>query len=347
MIRLAPFLARRLDQLAQAAPERFADGPVVPRPLIGAVDDFAEDVVLPLLGGAVAPAHRRGGPVSLQALIDPFPRRVSRVQVVQHARADMLFDRVEHPAQKPRRLVRKAHAQERVDREGRIADPCIPVVPIPHSADLFRQGGRGRRDDRAVLEMIQQLERDGRSPDQSFLRPFIPNPISPATPGFPRYAQELVLVDQMMVEMAGAPSQDHGDSRSSLEFDGGLRPFQRNARPQVQAEIALSMAPNAKPVAPAFQVGSSPWLQRHTDPHTALHHVDRPQQFAAGRGDVFRQVGAGAERHGIGEADQAGVAAHLGHENPGIRLVVLPRFSQSFGRDGERASAGCVKNPAE
>lgn len=58
-------------------------------PMVGAVQGLAEDVVLVLLAGGVAPAHRRRGPVALQLRVDPLLGRDSAVHVVQYRRSQL------------------------------------------------------------------------------------------------------------------------------------------------------------------------------------------------------------------------------------------------------------------
>jgi len=56
VVGLVPLHRRRLDEAAEALPEPPADHAAPGRPLVGAIDDLAEDVVLALLGGRVAEA---------------------------------------------------------------------------------------------------------------------------------------------------------------------------------------------------------------------------------------------------------------------------------------------------
>ena len=61
------------------------------------------------------------------------------------------------------RLVLEAGAHERVDRERRVAQPAVAVVPVAHAADLLGERGRGRGDDAAGRRVGERLQRDRRA----------------------------------------------------------------------------------------------------------------------------------------------------------------------------------------
>ena len=69
-------------------------------------------------------------------------------------------------------LLGEAEPQERVQREGRVADPRVAVVPVARAADRLGQARRGGRDDGARRLVGQQLQRQRRARDH----------LAPATP---------------------------------------------------------------------------------------------------------------------------------------------------------------------
>jgi hypothetical protein len=65
VVELEPLPACGLDQLIEPVPEHRVDHFAGGGPLVGAVKDLAEDVVLALLFGRIAPAYGRRAPVAL------------------------------------------------------------------------------------------------------------------------------------------------------------------------------------------------------------------------------------------------------------------------------------------
>src|SRR6516225_421632 len=55
----------------------------------------------------------------------------------------------------------QTEAQEGVDRECRIPDPGVTVIPVALAAYALRQAARGRRDNRAGRRVGQQLQGKG------------------------------------------------------------------------------------------------------------------------------------------------------------------------------------------
>src|SRR6478735_4475242 len=67
------------------------------------------------------------------------------------------------PLHERRALIREPEPQQRVEREGGVADPGVAVVPVAATAELLGQAGRRRRDDPAGGQERQQLERQRRA----------------------------------------------------------------------------------------------------------------------------------------------------------------------------------------
>ena len=154
-------LAERLQQAEQA---------LVARPRQAAIEehrhrgenDAAVGVVLGLLHGGIADAHRAVAAIALEARCDPFVERIGRHDAVDRAQLT-LPDRgrdAEDERDEVFHRLRRAQAVERLDDEIGVAQPAEAVVPGARRAGRLGDRGRVRRDDAAGLLEIAQLERD-------------------------------------------------------------------------------------------------------------------------------------------------------------------------------------------
>ncbi len=105
-----------------------------------------------------------------------------------------------HGAQQPfapgPRLFLEAGVEEREQRQRRVAQPAMAVVPVAHAADAFRQRGRGRGDDAAGRRVRQRLERDERAAHR-ILHPIAHRAaLDPLAPEAFRSEQRLLRVDR-------------------------------------------------------------------------------------------------------------------------------------------------------
>ena len=135
------------------------------------VHQFAEHVELELEGGRVADAHGTralvsGQPVQLQLGQSPLPAEA--VHDLELRR------RAGYGAQEPvapgARLILVPGGHERVERERRVAQPAIAVVPIALAAQFLRKRSGRRRRDAAGWLVGERLERH----QGALLRPFAP-----------------------------------------------------------------------------------------------------------------------------------------------------------------------------
>ena len=136
------------------------------------VHDLAVDVELALRDRSVADAH---GP-ALFVAGQPRHFELGQAPLAGDAVHDVqLLGQAGGSAQQPcapgGRLVAIAGVEERVQRQRRIANPTVAVVPIAWSAQRLGQRRRRRRDDPARRRERQQLQRDQRAPDG--VAPFI------------------------------------------------------------------------------------------------------------------------------------------------------------------------------
>ena len=160
--------------LRRALGLRLDDRPQPPRqPLAAAgvqqdrVESGAEDVVLALVEGAVADAHRARAGVAgeivarglgqVAAPVDPV-HDLQRAVLVALEVGDELHELLGLPVE--------VQVVQRLQREGRVAQPRVAVVPVALASRRLGQRGRQRRDGRAGRHVGQPLDRERRALDR-------------------------------------------------------------------------------------------------------------------------------------------------------------------------------------
>src|SRR5262245_26962092 len=108
-------------------------------PLIRAVENLAIQIVLALVGRAVAPADWRRAAVAFQLGIVALIWHRLALDVIHDSRLTTPFEGIQHPTEERTSFVVETDPSEGIDGEGRIANPCISVVPVPLAADGCRQ----------------------------------------------------------------------------------------------------------------------------------------------------------------------------------------------------------------
>src|SRR5205085_11410301 len=95
-------------------------------------------------------------PLELRLREPPLTRRsVDDLELFGLAR-----DGPQQPVAPLLRLVLVAGGEQGVQGERRVAEPAVPVVPVPNASELLGEGRRGGRDDPAGRRVRQRLERD-------------------------------------------------------------------------------------------------------------------------------------------------------------------------------------------
>ncbi len=166
------------------------------------------------------------------------------------------------PAHERLGLLGEAEPQQRVEREGRVADPGVAVVPVALAAELLRQARRRRGDDRARRAVREQLERERRPVHHLAPAPLVAGVREPPAPvrapcarrarvGLCRLsagggAPVVGLLERERRALAGAERELCDDTdRSSLERRRG-RERQRQAGGAEQRRRAPRARPRAR-----------------------------------------------------------------------------------------------------
>ena len=205
VLRLA---ARLPDPLVRLAPDRgrarrlrLDDRPQAPRQPVAAprveqdrVQRRAVDVVLALVERAVADPHRPRARVAGELVdrrlgqvapaVDPV-HDLQRPVGVRLEIADELHELVGLPVQ--------VEPVQRLEGEGRVADPRVAVVPVALAARRLRQRRGQRRDGGARRHVRQALDRERRALDR----------LAPAVIGDPRAADPRAPEPRRQVEPLG------------------------------------------------------------------------------------------------------------------------------------------------
>ena len=168
-VRLAPVGCQEVEQPGGRAPVAAVHIFVQPgfaRP-VERVDGFAVHVELELPRRRVADPH---GPA---ALVAGQMRQLELRQVAfaQRTVEDLEVRRVaadgaQQPVAPRARLVEETGPEQRVEREGGVAQPAVAVIPVAAAAELLGQAGGRRGHDAAARAVGQRLEREQGAPER-------------------------------------------------------------------------------------------------------------------------------------------------------------------------------------
>lgn len=207
------------------------------------------------------------------------------------------------PFHERRRLARKADANEPVEREGRIPDPRIPIVPVAHPTDFFRQAaGRGGDDGAGGLER-HELERKRGAGDH--LPPAarvaaVGDPVMPELHGGFEGALRVIVGQRGSAACSLFDLPEHADgmfsaAKRELTEDAPFVLFQRQGGRKSQCEGRGrkdgSLRVQMGLVRPARVIKGRMTLQ--PEGHAAAHHLDASDQ-------LMKEVRPGsADRHEV------------------------------------------------
>src|SRR6266480_5533289 len=199
-----------------------------------AVDHRAEDLELPLAGGAVADAHRPRAFEASQVLEERFGEVRVAVDAIQDLHREVVVvGAVADPVDEVDGLLRETRAKEGGDPIRRVAEPAVPVIPIAIPARVFRDGGGRRGAQGAGRRVGQQFDHQGGAPDGVLEWPLIETLFQPRDPECARACGELGGVAAAWEfsaegKVALAEAQRHPDLRPRLD-----RKSEDVARPSV------------------------------------------------------------------------------------------------------------------
>ncbi len=166
LVGLAPAGLEPVEDLAGQPPGRVGRLEALIARLVESVDDLAVDVELTLVRCAVADANGLrafvpGEPGQLELREPPLSRdAVHDLQILRRA-----GDRAEEPVAPVAGLLHVSSAYQSEEREGRVAQPAVAVVPVPDAADPLGQRRRRSGDDSSGRRVRERLQREQRAMD--------------------------------------------------------------------------------------------------------------------------------------------------------------------------------------
>ena len=187
LVGLVPVVYQPLEVAGELQPAVVVEGQPVLVAEVDGVHQLAVDVELQLGCRAVADPHRRRAHVALQVrelLLGQVLTPVDAVHDRQRARlaAGRVAEAPLQPAHERAGLLGEPEPEQRVEREGGVADPRVAVVPVARAADLFRQAGGGGGHDRAGGRVREQFEGERRAMHHLAPAPAVARAAQPVPP---------------------------------------------------------------------------------------------------------------------------------------------------------------------
>ena len=162
-VRLAPVLEGRLDLADEDRPDPLVEAVARLRVEVDRVEHRAPHVVLALPVGGVADADRPRPLVAGEVVEGLLLRHRLAVDAVHDLEVASSLGDVGDEMEVVVRLPVEAERVEAPQRERRVADPAVAVVPVALAARRLGQRGRRRRDDGAARRVGQALQRERRA----------------------------------------------------------------------------------------------------------------------------------------------------------------------------------------
>ena len=228
---LAPVLDRLLDLLLEYRPQRLRNLLAGPGVQIHRVQHRTPDVVLLLVVGAVADPHRTGIVVSGQVAQLLLDQAALAADAIHHLKLmALIVVRAGHVGDEREEVVGLAIETQCVqapERERRIADPGVAVVPVAFALRGFRQRRGARRQERPGRRVGQPLQRQRAAlqvrPPRVIREVADVDPLPPALAGRPH------LVDGLVIRLG------RGMFRKTQRDEDVVALFQPRARPRLAA----------------------------------------------------------------------------------------------------------------
>ncbi len=321
LVRLPPVRPQPVDQRGLDRPDLRLGGQTGVPGQRQRVHDLAVHVQLELLHGLVADAYGGGAGESGQ------PRHVELRQppLARQAVHDLQVgrvagDRAQQPVAPRLGLLLVARGEQRVQGEGGVAQPAVPVVPVAHTAQLLGERGGGGGDDTAGRPVGERLQGDQGADDGVPVRAVVGAAPRPCPPVPDTGAQRLVRVDQGRARLVrGVPGEDERDLLALLDRE--LRVRAELLAPR--AHFGLAAQPDRVRTGDGHPVSVGPAHPRddravvEAQPQIAVHG-DPAADALDDAHEVGRPVALG---HQVGDADRAVVGLPLGVQHQGVRAV--------------------------
>ena len=138
-VRLPPVLEGRLDLPRQDRPDTLVEVVAGLRVQVNGVEHRAPHVMLTLVVRTVADAYWPRALVAVEMRHGPFLRHRSAIDCVHDLELLLALRGVGHEVEEVARLPVKAERVQAPQREGRVADPGVAVVPVPDAARRLGQ----------------------------------------------------------------------------------------------------------------------------------------------------------------------------------------------------------------
>ncbi len=358
LVRLVPHLRDVADhrQLQRPALAVGAAGRLAA--LVEDVHQLAIDVELELLVGRVAHPHGRGAFVAGQPVGLPFQQPALAADPVHDAHVlGIARGGAVQPVGPGARLLQMAGVDEGQERQGRVADPAVAVVPVARAAELLGERGGGRGDQSPGRGVGQGLQRQQRALDRLLVRPVDVGRAGPFGPEGLGVLQRLVGVDLVRDRFVGwTVGQHEGDGQvfagGELRHRGHVFPADLDARAQHR---------HVGPRDGAQHVAVDAGDPGHGGPVAEAQHQLHPHgHLAAQARDQAHDVRSlAARRHEVEHPDRALGGLEDGLQHQGVGQVAardahvlgrgrdLPAAVGLVAQQGGEAGVGIEPRPAQ
>src|ERR687890_1861861 len=197
LVRVPPVLAQPVQDLPEVLPEVVVEGGAVLVVEVGCVEHGPVEVELALLVGAVSEPYRGGVHVSGEMREFHLGYVLAAIYAVERLQEAVyvLVATVAEPAHEVSRLVLETDVDQGVERQRRVPEPGVTVVPVSGAPDPLGQAHRGGGDERARRIVDHELEDEGGTVDYLPPPPLISTVGEPASPVDQGALQQLLEPD--------------------------------------------------------------------------------------------------------------------------------------------------------
>ncbi len=149
-----------------------------------------------------------------------------------------------------------------------------------------------------------------------------------------------------MVTVDPPPGQHQIEPIALFQIVHGAQTGQEPVGAQMQAQVRPPRSPYFQAAAEGLGLSAAAWLQLRPQAHGPVQDDGGADELGPARPRVIAEVCPGAQGQRVGDPDQAGRAAQLGHQHGGVGLVELARLQQVFQREREVPAPRVVQQTA-